>query len=71
MMMQRNCGEFTNLTPTVKKINRKITSLFLIFPKLKNTGNLFSTGDIQNFDDAIKIYRNVEKNIHLNGNFLY
>ena len=45
-MMQRNCGEFTNLTPTVKKINRKITLLFFVFPKLKNTQVIYFLQEI-------------------------
>ena len=54
MISQRNRGQFIRSTAIARKINRKITLVFLYFPRIeKNISQLFCTSDKQKFNHMI------------------
>ena len=66
MISQRNHGQFIRSTAIARKINRKITLVFLYFPRIeKNISQLFCTSDIENINQAIDIYEKYDKKIPL------
>ena len=65
MISQRNSGQFIRSPQIVSKIDRKITLVFHYFACIeKNASQLFCTGDIENINQAIDIYKNMMKNFY-------
>ena len=64
MISQRNCGQFIRSSPSVRKINRKITLAFHYFACIeKNASQLFFPGDIENINQVIGIYEKYDKKL--------
>ena len=69
--LQRNRGQFLTIEPIIKRSNRKIKRLFHFFTEIQKCRYLFCTAEIENIDEAIKVYENSTKKFHLNGHFVY
>ena len=70
---QRNSGKFTTSSSLlIKKLNKNITQIFHHFDCIKsNVVILFCTGEVENINQAVELYKNMKRKLYYNSNSVF
>ena len=73
VIKQRNSGKFTTSSSLlIKKLNKNITQIFHHFDCIKsNVVILFCTGEVENINQAVELYKNMKRKLYYNSNSVF